>query len=248
MSVPVSIAMCCNFYNDALALRGLLETSAPYFDNLFCINAGPGGAYSNDGSIELCEQFGATVVFDDIQRGFGAIRTRLLHDCGCTFGMILDADERFHPILPVLHCEGTEKFPDVAEPNLSCHRMEGVCNQGALLKRLVQDPSLQAIRATRRHWFEHAMRKPAQNWLFERDHQLRIVRNSPDIVYKSDVVMHEKLIDLRTNADPKYSEQHDYEGPFIDHYHLHYRRVLPGFKQAREENYRRLERGEPMLP
>lgn len=245
--MSASIAMCCNFFNDALALRGLLEVSAPFFDNLFCINSGPGGAASTDGSIEACEQFGATVVFDDIQRGFGAIRTRLIHDCGCTFAFILDADERFFPQLPQYHCEGVENYPEHPTPNLSSFRREHeVCNQGKLLKRLTEDPAVMAIRSTRRHWFEYGMRRPAQNWLLNRDHQLRIVRNIPEIGYETGRVMHERLIDTRTGSTPHFIAQHDYDGPFHDHFHLFYRRTQPGKKERNEENYQRLERGETM--
>jgi hypothetical protein len=130
------IAACINFYNDADALRGCLETSAAFFDNIYCINAGPGGAKSTDGSIELCEQFGATVVFDDIQKGFGVIRSRLIHDCGCTWAFLLDADERFHHKAPVLHCEGVDKYPEVDKPNLSTFKL-GAHDQGKALREMI---------------------------------------------------------------------------------------------------------------
>lgn len=243
----VSISLGCNVYNDAAALRGLLETAAPFFDNLFFVHSGPGGAYSTDGTIELIEQFGATIVFDDIQRGYGAIRTRLIHDCGCTFCFVADADERFFPQLPQYHCEGVEHYPEHPEPNLSVFRREHqICNQGQKLKDLIQDPNVMAIRSTRRHWFDHGMRRPSQNWLINRDHQLRIVRNIPEIGYETGKVMHERLIDTRTGNTPVYVAQHDYEGPFHDHFHLHYRRTQPGKKEANEQNYQRLERGEKM--
>lgn len=242
-----SISACINFYNDAPALRGLLETATPFFDNIFTINSGPGGKYSDDGSIELCEQFGATVVFDDIQRGFGAIRTRLIHDCGCTFAFILDADERFFPQLPQIHCEGVEHYPEHQTPNLSVFRREHlVCNQGQKLRDLIQDPNVMAIRSTRRHWFDHGMRRPSQNWLLNKDHQLRIVRNIPEIGYEVGRVMHERLLDTRTGQTPAYVSQDDYNGLFHDHFHLHYRRTQPGKKEENEKRYQRLERGEAM--
>lgn len=243
-----SIAMCCNFYNDAEALRGLLETSSRYFENLFLINSGPGGARSTDGSIELCEKFGATVVFDDIQKGYGAIRSRLIHDCGCTFAFILDADERFFPQLPVMHCEGTEHYPEHPDPNLSVFHRDEVCNQGVLLRQLIADPKCMAIRSSRRHWFDYSMKKASQNWLDNRDHQLRIVRNVPDIAYETGRVMHERLLDNRTGKDPHYIAQDDYKGPFHDHFHLFYRKTQPGKKESNEQNYSRLERGEEMIP
>lgn len=240
-----SIALCCNFYNDAPALRGLLETAAPFFDNIFCINSGPGGVKSTDGSIELVEQFGATLVFDDIQRGFGAIRTRLIHDCGCTWAFICDADERFHPSLPVMHCEGTESYPQNPSPSLSVFHKPEVCQQGALLRRLINRPDIMAIRSTRRHWFDFSMKKAAQNWLHNRDHQLRIVRNLPEMQYIAEVKMHERL--ACKLGEFTFANQDDYGGIFHDHYHLFYRRTQPGKKEANEQNYSRLERGESML-
>lgn len=236
--------MCCNFYNDVTALRGLLETSAPFFSNLFCINSGPGGAYSTDGSIELCEQFGATVVFDDIQRGFGAIRSRLIHDCGCTWAFILDADERFHPKLPVMHCEGVEKYPEAEHPNLSTFKRDEILDQGQILRHLMNSPTIKAIRTSRRHWFDFTMNKPCQNWLHIPDHQLRIVKNLPEVAYQTDRVMHERLLDHTTGQDPFAA----HAPIFHDHYHCFYRRAQPGYKEAREKNYQRLERGEKMLP
>lgn len=244
---PPSIALCCNFYNDAAALRGLLESGSRYFDNLFFINSGPGGAFSTDGSIELIESFGGTVVYDDIQKGYGAIRTRLIHDCGCEWAFILDADERFYPQLPVLHCEGTESYPQTPAPKLVVTERNEVCNQGEFLKRLISDPGHMSVRTTRRHWFDYSMRKPSQNWLDNRDHQLRIVRNHPEIGYQKDRVMHERLLDNRTGKDPVYAAQDDYKGPFHDHFHLFYRRAQPGKKEFNEQNYSRLERGEKMI-
>jgi hypothetical protein len=248
MSEPVSIAMCCNVYNDAAAVRGLLETSAPFFDNLFFVHSGPGGARSTDGTIELIEQFGATIVFDDMQRGFGAIRSRLIHDCGCTWAFILDADERFHPFLPVMHCEGAESFPAVAAPNLSTFDKDEVCAQGALLRELIAQPELMAVMSIRRHWFDFTRRRPTQNWLRIPDHQLRIVRNLPEIEYETGKVMHERLLDTRTGGDPKHSQPDGYEGPFHDHYHCFFRNARPGSKEFNEQNYLRLERGEAMFP
>lgn len=241
--MSTSIAACINFYNDAPALRGALESASQFFDNIFTINSGPGGAYSTDGSIELCEQFGATIAFDDIQKGFGAIRSRLIHDCGCTWAFILDADERFHHVVPSLHCEGVEHYPEHPKPNLSTFKKEPQ-NQGAELRRLTNDPKVKAIRTSRRHWFDFTMNKPCQNWLMIPDWQLRIVRNTPEVGYEVGKVMHERLVDSTTGTDPV----HVNSGLFHDHYHCFYRRTQPGYKEAREQNYQRLERGEKMLP
>lgn len=242
--MSTSIAACINFYNDAPALRGALESAAPFFDNIFTINSGPGGARSTDGSIELCEQFGATVVFDDIQKGFGAIRSRLIHDCGCSWAFILDADERFHPKMPVMHCEGNEAYPAKEQPNLSTFKRPEIHDQGAILRTAMDNPGIKAIRASRRHWFDFTLNKPTQNWLLVPDHQLRIVRNVPEVGYQKDRVMHERLLDSSSGQDPLFAAAN----LFHDHYHCFYRRNHPGKKEANETNYSRLERGEEMIP
>lgn len=246
-----SLCLSVNFYNDVHAMRGLLELGARYFDHIFTINSGPGGARSSDGSIELAESFGATVVFDDIQKGFGHIRSRLIHECGCEWAMILDADERFHPHLNVMECSGSGSWSGPDDPNipsLTVSVKRDVIDQGAHVKNLIRDPALFAIRATRRHWFDFSMRKPSQNWMTNQDHQLRIVRNHPDIGYVKHVVMHERLLDSRTKMDPKFAIQDPLGGPFIDHYHLYFRRTDPGHKEYNELNYQRLSKGEAMIP
>jgi glycosyltransferase involved in cell wall biosynthesis len=255
--VSTSVALSMNVYNDAPALRGALETGLRFFDNLFVIHSGPGGAYSTDGTIELLEQFGAKIVFDDIDRGFGVIRTRCLHECGCDWAAILDADERFFPDLPTLHCEGSDAWnPGLPMPNLlvrvrSYHVHEhpyDFVHQGQLVRHLMEDSKLGAIRATRRHWFDFTMKRPCRNWIIgDRDHQLRIVRNIPEIGYRKDVALHEKIWDSRRNGEPVYSTQDDYQGPFIDHFHPFFRKAYPGTKEWNEENYARLQRGERMV-
>lgn len=246
----MSISLAINFWNDAAAMRGLLETGARYFDNIFAINSSPDGSPSTDGSIELLESFGATIKYDNINKGYGVIRTRLLHECGCEWAMILDCDERFHPLLPVITCEGSERYPDAPTPNLKVTAHSDVINQGAHLKNLITNPNIMAVRATRRHWFDYTMTRAAQNWCGPfgiRDHQLRILRNLPEIGYQRDRVMHERCIDSRTGQDPTYAAQDENGGPFIDHYHLFYRRTQPGKKEANELNYARLSRGEKMI-
>lgn len=243
---PPSIALCANVYQDASALRGLLEFGSRYFDNIFIIHTGPGGVLSTDGTVELAESFGATVKFDDIQKGFGVIRTRLIHECGCEWAMIMDADERFFPHINMMDCSGTEEYPGVAEPRLSVTVRPELIDQGTRLRSLITRPDINAVRSTRRHWFDFTMRKPTQNWMINRDHQLRIVRNRGEIGYERGRVMHERLIDSRTGNTPTFAEQDDYGGIFYDHFHMHFRRTQPGKKEANEQNYGRLERGEAM--
>lgn len=245
-----SLALACNVYQDAAALRGLLELGASYFDNIFIVHSGPGGAYSTDGTIELVEKSGATIVFDDIQRGYGAIRTRCLHECGCSWAMIMDADERFYPQTRVLDCEGEDSNyrPGDPPPSLRTIVTDKVIDQGGHIRNLMKIPDIMAIRATRRHWLDFTMKRPTQNWLKNRDHQLRILRNVPEIGYSTDIVMHERLVNAKTGKDPAFAPQDDYGGPFYDHFHMAFRTAYPGTKERNEANYARLSRGEKMIP
>lgn len=241
--------MSCNVYNDAIAMRGLLETASQYFDELFVVHSGVNGAYSTDGTIELCEQFKVKLVFDDISNGFGVIRTRLIREHGCEWGMILDADERFNPIMPQLTCEGNATWDignPLVRPNLTIKRGDNINIQGYALKEIIQNDTLMAVRTIRRHWLDFTHKNPTQNWSLIPDYQLRIVRNVPEINYISDIKMHERLIDGRTGADPVYNVG-DEPMFFHDHYHPFFRIAFPGTKEFNEQNYRRLEQGEDML-
>ncbi len=246
----MSLALCCNVYNDVAALRGLLETGASFFDNIFIIHAGPGGARSTDGTIELCEKFGATLKFEDMQKGFGYVRTRLIHECGCEWAMIMDADERFFPQMRVLECEGPDTKYRPGDPPPTHFKVtvtDKVIDQGGHVRNLMKIPTVMAIRATRRHWMDFKMKMPTQNWLRDRDHQMRIVRNVPEIGYVTNVVMHERLLDTRTGKDPVFVPQDDMGGPFYDHFHMAFRIAYPGAKEWNEANYHRLSHGEQML-
>lgn len=243
----MSIALCCNVYQDAPALRGLLELGSRYFDNIFIVHSGPGGARSTDGTIEVCEGFGATIVYDNMDRGFGEIRTRLIHECGCEWAFLMDADERFFPHINVIRCDGTDRYPNPLDPKLIVTHHKELIDQGANLKVMISNPLFMAIRTTRRHWFDFTMKKAAENWEIIWDHQMRIVRNLPTIGYVRDRKMHEHLIDTRTGVDPVYGSQDPIGGPFHDHFHLFYRRTQPGHKEWNEQNYSRLSRGETML-
>lgn len=247
----MSIAASINVYNDVIALRGLLETASQYFDEIFVVHSGPNGAHSTDGTIELCEQFGVKLVFDDIDKGFGVIRSRLIHEHGCEWAMILDADERFHPTMPQLNCEGDATWDlgnPLIRPNLTVTPTENINIQGYALKDVIKNnPSIMAVRTIRRHWMDFTHKNPTQNWNLIPDHQLRIVRNVPEIEYVSNVKMHERLMDTRTGQDPLHIIS-DELLVFHDHYHPFFRNSFPGKKQFNELNYQRLERGEKTIP
>lgn len=251
--MSVSIAACCNVYQDASALRGMLETASSYFDNIFIIHSGPNGAYSTDGTIELCEEFGIKPIFDDISKGYGVIRSRLIHECGCAWAFILDCDERFHPLIPVLKCDGDEEWNPAKgfDRFMDLHVTDTgeVSNQGKMLKIVIQNEQWMGIRTIRRHWMDFSMKHPSQNWIKNKDFQLRIVRNDPNISYETNRKMHEHLKDSRTGQDPVHATGDEYTGFFHDHYHLAFRgpKIHRGKKEFNELNYDRLNRGMPMV-
>lgn len=241
--------MSCNVYNDAVAMRGLLETASQYFDELFVVHSGPNGTYSTDGTIELCEQFKVKLVFDDIDNGFGVIRSRLIHEHGCEWSMILDADERFNPAMPQFICEGDATWDignPLVRPNLTVTNSPEISIQGYALKEIIKNDMIMSVRTIRRHWMDFTNKNPTQNWNLIPDYQLRTVRNVPEVKYVSDIKMHERLIDTRTGQDPLHIIS-DELLIFHDHYHPFFRNSFPGTKQFNEQNYQRLERGEKTI-
>lgn len=242
-----SIAACYNVYNDVDALRGSLELSSQFFDNIFVLHTGPSGKSSDDGTIELCEEFGCRIEFASLDDGFGVIRSRLIHECECEWAFILDADERFYPAIQVMECIGTERYPQVACPNLRVNKLKDLITPGYTLRSAIEHTSADAIRTIRRHWFDFTMMRPSENWSIHRDYQLRIVRNKPYIGYRPERKMHEHLIDSRSGETPSFTPASEVGGPFHDHFHLFFRTSRPGHKEFNEENYQRLDRGELTL-
>ena len=74
-----TIGLVANVYNEANALPGWLETHLPFFDDVRVVHAGPGGEWSNDGTIELLEKWRVPVRFCAIENGFGVVRSRAIH-------------------------------------------------------------------------------------------------------------------------------------------------------------------------
>jgi glycosyltransferase involved in cell wall biosynthesis len=101
-----TLGIVCNLYNEVNALPGWLEAATALADDVRVLHAGPGGAKSDDGTIELLEKWRIPIEYGSIDDGFGVTRTRAIRMSPCDWVMILDADERFHSFLPVLTCTG----------------------------------------------------------------------------------------------------------------------------------------------
>ncbi len=242
-----SIAIVANVYNEAHALPGLIENARAFGDDLFVLHTGPGGKFSTDGTIEILEKAGVRHKFDDIHKGFGAIRTRLIREAACDWALITDADERWFLEEPILTCHGTEKYPEQKNPALTTTQ-NGTTRPKELLHALMKQAdarNVDAIRLSRRHWMKEPgdWTHPCQNWSVHHDWQLRIIRNSPFLFYDPSVRMHERILDSRTWSEPSYVTGDTHTGPFQNHYHIHFKK-LDG-KQNKEDAqvYEDLDKG-----
>jgi len=232
----MSLGLVANMYQEARALPGWLEMAARcQFDDICVYHTGPQGAYSTDGTIELLEQWGVRIVYGAIDAGFGVVRTQAVRHSTCDWVMILDADERFHPFLPVLVCEDLRV------------RMEGEpYNQMAWLRGLLNTPDIQSVCTIRRHWHDLTFQRPTQNWHQIPDAQLRIVRNIPEISYSEFPKMHERILDARTGGEPTSFRPNQTHGPFFDHYHCWFKPMEPDQRQHDIRIYDALDQGRPV--
>lgn len=209
-----SLGLVANIYNEINALPGWLEMACSgLFDSVKILHAGPHGAYSTDGSIELIERWGVPIVYDSINDGFGTVRSRAVRIMDTEWVMILDADERFYRFAPELTCE----------EDLSVATCGAPYDQGALLREILGMPDIDAVITLRRHWHDFSWTRPTQSWVTIPDFQMRILRNIPEIFYQEYPKMHERIIDTRTGRAPRYFQGNGRHGPFHDHYHCHYK-------------------------
>lgn len=241
----VTIGLVANVYNEINALPGWLETHTPFFDHVAVYHAGPQGAKSDDGTIELLEKWHIPVTFGSIDNGFGAVRTDTLRCSPCDWVMLLDADERFYPVHRIMNCSG-ESTPhsevdtilqsyDFRDLKTLIPNWENIARLGANLRVDIHDtyaqgarlreilstrPDFDAIITIRRHWHDFTFRRPTQNWHTDPDWQMRLVRNSSNIYFDPSTRMHERLI----GADNVFRAEHS-RGPFFDHFHFTFKRM-----------------------
>lgn len=261
----VTIGLVANVYNEANALPGWLETHLPFFDDVRIYHAGPGSAYSDDGTIELLEKWKIPVEFGAIDEGFGVVRTKAIHSSPCEWVMLLDADERFFPVHRVLTCSGestphsevdailqTYDFHDLKTmiPNWENVGRLGAklrvdigaaFDQGARLREIIESTSdYHAIATIRRHWHDFSLRRPTQNWHTDPDWQMRLVRNDPSIYFDPSTRMHERLCGAQRvfHADMT-------RGPFFDHFHFTFKRMEPEQRSHDVRIYDAIHAGNP---
>lgn len=240
----MSIAACFNVYNESLALPGMLESVSSFFDNLYCIHASPDGKPSDDGTMEILEKWGVKPVMEDISQGFGVIRTKLVHNCGCDWGYIIDADERWHTFAPQMKSEGDDKYPDVANPNVRVEFINSPYNQGALLRSMIESADgFDAIVGRRRHWMDFSWNHPAQSFDHTPDWQCRCIRNVPNIGFDPNVRLHERIINFSTGGEPNMIRQTmTPRAVFWDHLHVPLKKMNIEKNREDMQTYQQLDK------
>ena len=239
-----SIGCVANVYNEAAAIGGWIESAVSFFDDVRVYHTGPGGVYSIDGTIEVCEKWGVPVTFGSIDDGFGVVRTKAFRLCPCEWVIVLDADERVHRFAPLLECVGQSTPPNEADAILQAYDFRdlktlipnwenlrglgrnltvnciGAYDQGAFIRGIADCAEVDAIVCYRRHWHDFSWQHPTQNWQTDPDWQMRFVRNVDRIYYDPGKRMHEQLLGVQNPYRPQ-----DNRGPFHDHYHFSFKRM-----------------------
>lgn len=170
--------------------------------------------------MEILEKWGIKPVMMDVMEGFGVIRSRLIHECGCDWSMIIDADERLPVIRHTMTCSGSEKYPDTPNPNVTVTKGIAFDQMKALRSMIENADGFDAIVMPRFHWMDASLTRPAQNWNDHRDLQCRLVRNLPNIGYKPERKIHEHIVDAKTGGEPNMLRQGHHEREVVI-YHLH---------------------------
>lgn len=241
-----TITAACNLYSECNALPGWLEMASSMFDDILIIHAGPGGKRSTDGTCEILEKWRVRTIYDAIDGGFGKIRTRLIRECRTDYVAILDADERFLRLAPMLECSGQPTPDEVVNAVLQSYdnrdptappsnwenlknlgldlrvREVGIYDQGQFLRDILEHQRPDVVCTIRRHWHDFTLRKPTQDWTKIPDYQWRIIRCDDKIGYDPDKRMHESL----GGFDPaKVYYPHGQMGPMLEHFHFAMKRL-----------------------
>lgn len=237
--MPPTIGLVANVYNEINALPGWLEVHTGAFDDVRLYHAGPQGALSDDGTMELLEKWRVPVVVGSIDDGFGAVRTKTLRMCPCDYVVLLDADERMFPLHRAMTCSGEQTpwgeadpiltaytsgrpdWDDVAKLGAGLHVDIGApYDQVARLREVLDRERPDALCTVRRHWHDLSFRRPTQDWTKEPDWQMRTVRNHPDIRFSPGTKMHERLEGASRVVYADFER-----GPFFDHFHFWFKRM-----------------------
>ena len=257
----LTIGLVANVYQEANALPGWIETHLPFFDDIRVLHAGPGGAYSDDGTIEILEKWNIPVKFCAIDAGFGSVRTLAIRHSPCDYVMLLDADERFFPVHRSMICGGESTPQAEVDWILQSYDFRGVnlpnwenvsklgaklnvshgstYNHGRRLREMLEKERPDAICTIRRHWHDFSFQRPTQDWHTNPDWQMRLVRNHPDIRFDPEKRMHEQLL----GASKVHRGESPF-GPYFDHFHFTFKRMEQEQRRHDIAIYDRIHAGE----
>lgn len=250
MSRP-TIGVASTFRDEHNALPGFLEMATSFFDAVFLADCSSDMSPSSDGSLDIIRQWGLPdPPLWDLSKGFGSVRSQLVHNSPTDWTVVMDIDERMFVTLPELTCLGAESYPDVAHPDLQVKAI-GTFNHferlvGAILE--AERAGKKAVRFCRRHWFSPGFKEPTQNWTINRDYQLRCMKSRSGIGFTEIPRMHEHAWDFALNRDPEYVLDDALHGPFVEHYHCHFKKMEPDQRRADIATYDALHHSDTHTP
>lgn len=251
MTIP-SIGVAATFRDEHNALPGFLEMASQFFDDILLADCSPDLSPSTDGSLDIIRAWGLPDPPRwNLSQGFGAVRSQLMHSSKTDWTVVLDIDERMNVTMPVFNCTGSESFPAVPNPVLSVGVADSCYNQRDLLVAKIMEAEqrgIKTVRFRRRHWFDMTYRRPTQNWMEIPDWQLRCMKSRSGVGYTTEPKMHERAWDSVLNRDPEYVEEDPVRGPFIDHFHCHFKAMEPDQRKADIAAYDALHHSDTHTP
>lgn len=227
-----SIGVAATFRDEVNALPGFLESASAFFDYIFLADCSMDLTPSTDGSLDIIRKWGLPdPPAWKLSNGFGAVRSQLVHSSPTDWTVVLDIDERMHTALPVMNCEGTDRYPAVMVPDLRVTRgMEMFDHKRVLIDAIIKAErrGFKTVRFSRRHWFDATYTRPCENWMIVRDFQLRCMKSRAGVGFTEIPRMHERAWDFDLKRDPEYIEDDPMRGPFIEHLHCHFKPMEHG--------------------
>lgn len=243
----MTLGCIVHFFNEPNALPGFIQQAPEMFDEVVFVSTPPDGK-TDEESCQIVLDAGYPLLHNTVSEGYGTLRTWCISQTKCDWAMICDADERIWAAPPRLTVTGSEKWPASHNPNVQSTETGGAVDQKGRIRQMIEEAESQgalAICLSRRHWMTEPGKwaHPCQNWSQEADWQLRCVKNTPYLCYDPEVRMHERLISTQTWSDPKFIRGNTSDGPFMDHYSVHFKAMDPAKNKQDAQTYEALTPG-----
>lgn len=247
----MSIGCAATFRDEVNALPGFLESASQFFDFIYLADCSMDMTPSTDGSLDIIRKWGLPdPPLWSLANGFGAVRSQLVHSCPTDWVVVMDCDERMGVTARVMWCQGEDRYPAVQKPNLRVMSGEPYDHKKVLMDKISEADSkgVKCVRFSRRHWFDFSMTRPCENWNMIRDFQMRCMKARAGVGFTVEPKMHERAHDFDLNRDPSYIEDHPKYGPFLDHFHCHYKPMEKDQRQADIAAYDALHKSDQYTP